>query len=100
LLVEPWPESVQGTDARGLSPALLAAAGDAPIGVVYFLVSKWPEDVSRAVRRQSCLEMLGFLASESVHYHYLYLLQSLAGPPFIAPGTPVAYTDRSTTSSR
>jgi hypothetical protein len=68
LLVEPWPESVQVTDARGVSLALLAAAGDAPIGVVYFLVSRWPEDVSRAARRQSCLEMLGFLASESVHY--------------------------------
>jgi ankyrin repeat protein len=47
ILVEAWPESVQVVDADGLLPLHRAAAIDAPLELLYFLVPKWPEAVSR-----------------------------------------------------
>jgi ankyrin repeat protein len=47
LVVEPHPEALQAQDGNGWLPFQLAAANDAALDVVYFLVSKWPEGVSR-----------------------------------------------------
>jgi ankyrin repeat protein len=47
LVVGLHPEALQAKDGNGWLPFQLAASNDAALDVVYFLISKWPEGVSR-----------------------------------------------------
>jgi ankyrin repeat protein len=46
-LIEPHPEALQTKDGNGWLPFQLAAANDATLDVLFYLVAKWPEGVSR-----------------------------------------------------
>jgi ankyrin repeat protein len=53
LLVEQHPETLQVPDGQGFLPFQIAAANDAPLDVVFYLVAKWPGGVAGATSRKT-----------------------------------------------
>jgi hypothetical protein len=51
LLVEPSPRSVRHKNKDGMLPLLVAAANDAPIDVLFYLSTTWPEAIYGSRRR-------------------------------------------------
>jgi hypothetical protein len=44
----PLPESLQATDRDGFVPFQIAAANNAPLDLLFYLVAKWPGGTRRA----------------------------------------------------
>jgi hypothetical protein len=51
LLAAQSPESLRTKDAKGMLPLFVAAAGNGPLDVMFFLATTWPESIYGNGRR-------------------------------------------------